>query len=80
MARINQSIFAGIIVHDGIVTKFFMDDVSSQRTCVAIDKYKNGYYVSSNISFDTAYVSAALTMKEGYPSKRSVSFDEVLNA
>ena len=39
MARINQSIFAGIIVHDGIVTKFFMDDVSSQRTCVAIDKY-----------------------------------------
>ena len=32
---------------------------------VAIDKYKNGYYVSSNISFDTAYVSAALTMKEG---------------
>ncbi len=32
---------------------------------IAIDKYKNGYFVSTNIDFDSAYVTAALTMKEG---------------
>ncbi len=31
----------------------------------AIDEYKNGYFVSSNIDFDSAYTTAALTMKEG---------------
>ena len=37
--RIEQPIRAGVIVNDGIITKFFMDDVSSQCTCVAIDEY-----------------------------------------
>lgn len=37
--RTEQPIRAGIIVSNGIVTKFFVDDVSSQRTCVAIDEY-----------------------------------------
>lgn len=37
--RIEQPIRAGVIVNNGIITKFFMDDVSSQRTCVAIDEY-----------------------------------------
>lgn len=32
---------------------------------VAVNLYKNGYFVSSDISFDTAYVSAALTMEVG---------------
>ena len=31
----------------------------------AIDKYKNGYFISANIDYDTSYVTAALTMKEG---------------
>ncbi len=32
---------------------------------IAMKKYKNGYFVSANIDFDSAYVTAALTMKEG---------------
>ncbi len=32
---------------------------------IAVDKYKNGYFVSSNITFDTSYVTTALTMQPG---------------
>ncbi len=31
----------------------------------AIKEYKNGYFVSSKIDYDTAYISAALTMEVG---------------
>lgn len=36
---------------------------------IAIDKYANGYFVSSNIDFDTAYITAALTMDPGEVQK-----------
>ena len=43
----------------------FLEYQSKYNDDIAIDKYKNGYFVSTNISFDTEYVTAALTMKPG---------------